>query len=238
MMRPMSIVLLCLVAAAAAPRLTGAEEKKGTNAAAPEAVAGAKANDAADKVQKVALAHSLIRYARKSKAPEGLITAARILAEVGGEKLEAKPTSVADPKAPKAGKKDKPVADNSPKALLAEAKKLSGDDPAIVKLANSVELSRGAVGGPKRAAHSVNALGTDSFSVTFRGGEVARVAISGDGDTRLDLFIYDEFGNLVDSRVGPGDDAMASWVPKWTGKFTIKVVNRGIVYNRYVIVTN
>ena len=68
--------------------------------------------------------------------------------------------------------------------------------------------------------------------------EVARVALSGDGDTRLDLYIYDENGNPVESQVGPGDDALASWVPLWSGKFTIKVVNRGLLANRYVLVTN
>jgi len=237
-MRPTWIVCLCLAAAAVPLAARAEEDKKGTNAATPEAAAGAKANDGADKVHKLALAMSLVQYGRKSKAPEALITAARILAEVGGDKLDAKPTTTADAKAPAGGKKTKPEADNSPKALLAEAKRLSGDDPAIVKLANSVELSRGAAGGPKRAVNTLDAFSTDSYTVTFRGGEVARVAISGDGDTRLDLYIYDEFGNLIESRVGPGDDAMASWVPKWTGPFTIKVVNRGLLYNRYVIATN
>ena len=36
----------------------------------------------------------------------------------------------------------------------------------------------------------------DLYKIAFRGGEVARAAVSGDGDTRLDLYVYDENGNL------------------------------------------
>jgi len=52
------------------------------------------------------------------------------------------------------------------------------------------------------------------------------------------IYVYDENGNLVTSQVGPGDDCLASWVPKWSGVFHIKVVNRGLQPNRYVIATN
>jgi hypothetical protein len=72
----------------------------------------------------------------------------------------------------------------------------------------------------------------------FRNGEVARAAVSRDGDTRLNLYVYDPNGNSTASAVGPGDDCPASWVPKWTGTSVIEVVNRGVLPNRYVIVTN
>jgi hypothetical protein len=62
--------------------------------------------------------------------------------------------------------------------------------------------------------------------------------VKGDGDTRLDLYVYDENGNLITSQVGPGDNCLARWQPKWTGPFTIRVVNRGGIGNRYYIWTN
>ena len=34
------------------------------------------------------------------------------------------------------------------------------------------------------------------------------------------------------------DYCICTWTPKWTGKFTIKVVNRGGVYNVYDLETN
>ena len=215
-----------------------AQEKKGTNQAPPEDAAQAKPSADADSIQQIHLAHSLIEHGRKNKAPEALITAARILGANGTVELDQKPTHETPPDAPQGEKKDKPACDNSPKALLQEAKELSGNNPAIVALANSVELSRGAVGGPKRVVEVVEPSDIDVYKVTFRGGEVARAAVSGDGDTRLDLYIYDENGNLVTSQVGPGDDCLASWVPKWSGVFIIKVVNRGRLPNRYIMATN
>lgn len=111
-------------------------------------------------------------------------------------------------------------------------------DDLIFGYLSSVELSRGAVGGPKIKTDVVQALATDQYKLTFRADEVARIAVSGDGDTRLDLYIYDEHGNLVASPVGPGDDCLASWVPRWTGIFVTWIVNRGLVSNKYLIVTN
>jgi hypothetical protein len=215
-----------------------AQERTGTNHASPEAAAKARPSAEAEAVQQLHLAHSLIDYGRKNKAPEGLITAARILAAHGTVALEEKPTQETSPGAPKSERTDKQAGDISPRGLLDEAKAMSGYNPAVVALANSVEFSRSAVGGPKRTVDVVEPLEADVYKITFRGGEVARVAVSGDGDTRLDLYVYDENGNLIASAVGPGDDCLASWVPKWTGKFVIKVVNLGRVSNRYILVTN
>ena len=231
-----SSLVLTLAVASAAP--SAGQEKKGTNTAAPEAAAMATMTPEAEAVQRLSLAHGLIQYGRKNKVPEALVTAARILADTSTTELKDKPTRGVGPKDATTGDKPKPEVDNSPKALLEEAKALSGQNESIVKLANAVEIKRGAVGGPKRTVDVVKALDTDSFQIVFRGGEIAKVAFSGDGDTRLDMYVYDESGNLVASQVGPGDDALSSWLPRWTGPFVIKVVNRGRVSNRYVIVTN
>jgi hypothetical protein len=225
-----------LVLLVAAPLV--AEDKGQTNAAPPEAAAKAKVSSEATAVQQLQLAHSLVEYGRKNKAPEALITAARIMATNGTRELKEKPTHEKPADAPKATAKDKSDGECSAKELVEEAKKLSGNNPAVVALANSVELSRGALGGPKRTVEVVEPLASDIFKITFRGDEVARVGVSGDGDTRLDLYIYDENGHLVTSQVGPGDDCLASWVPRWTGPFIVKVVNRGLLQNKYIILTN
>lgn len=95
-----------------------------------------------------------------------------------------------------------------------------------------------AVGGPKSGTHVVDGNSTDTFTVVFRGGDCARVIVSGDGDTDLDLFVYDQSGNRVAFDDDDTDFCVASWVPRRTGRFTIRVVNRGGVYNRYTITTN
>jgi hypothetical protein len=220
-----------------ASSLSAADEKKGANQAPQEAAAKAKSSDEADAVKDIHLAHQLIEFGRKHKTPEALITAARILGSHGTVELAEKATHQVAENAPKDEKKGSP-SDDSPKALLEEAKRISNNEPGIVALANSVEISRGASGGPKRTVDQVMGLATDEFRITFNGLEVATVALSGDGDTRLDLYVYDENGNLVTSQVGPGDDCLATWVPRWTGTFIIRIVNRGVLSNRYVLVTN
>ncbi len=234
MNRLLWISLVVVLTAWAVP--VTAEDKKETNTQ-PADAGKATVTPEAEAVQRLSLAHGLIHYGRKSKVPEALITAARILADTSTVDLKEKPEHEKNPKGEKPAK-PKPEVDNSPKALLEEAKAMSGQNESIIKLANAVDLKRGATGGPKRTVEVVEGLSIDTFRIKFNGGETAKVAISGDGDTRLDLYIYDENGNLVTSMVGPGDDALASWTPKWTGVFSVKVVNRGRVQNRYVIATN
>lgn len=74
---------------------------------------------------------------------------------------------------------------------------------------------------------------TDVYRVTLERGERWFICLSGDGDTDLDLYVYDENGNLIDSDSDSSDDCVCTVTPKWTGRFTIKIVNRGSVFNRY-----
>ena len=64
------------------------------------------------------------------------------------------------------------------------------------------------------------------------------MTVVGDGDTDLDLYVYDQNGNLIDKDVDYTDNCVCTFVPRWTGLFVIKIVNRGSVYNRYVLRTN
>ena len=91
------------------------------------------------------------------------------------------------------------------------------------------------VGAPKYDVHVVAAYSTDTFYVTFRGYEDAAVIISGDGDTDLDLYVYDANGNLIDADTDGSDDCVVRFMPYRTGTFRIEVRNLGRVYNRYEI---
>lgn len=96
----------------------------------------------------------------------------------------------------------------------------------------------GAFGGPQYGRYRLGAKSTHTFTVAFRGGEWARVAISGDGDTDLDLYVFDEYGNRVAVDADYSDDCYVSWFMPRPGVFTIKVVNRGGVYNDYRLASN
>ena len=45
-------------------------------------------------------------------------------------------------------------------------------------------------------------------------------------------------GNLIASDTDYSDNCLVSWVPKWTGNFKVKIVNRGNVYNDYTVAAN
>ena len=57
-----------------------------------------------------------------------------------------------------------------------------------------------------------------------------------DGDTDLDLYVYDENGILIASDTDSTETCVVRFWPKWTGAFRIEVRNLGTVYNRYEIV--
>ena len=94
------------------------------------------------------------------------------------------------------------------------------------------------IGGATRGEYTIAAHSTRTFTRSFYAGEPARVGVHGDGDTDLDLYIYDEAGNLVAVDDDSTDICYVEWTPRWTGRFTIRIVNRGDVYNDFEIGTN
>lgn len=86
--------------------------------------------------------------------------------------------------------------------------------------------------------HVVGGFAEHTFTVTFLGGARARIMVQGDGSSDLDLFVYDENGNLIAQDLGYSDSAAVSWTPRWTGPFLVVVKNRGACANLYRIATN
>lgn len=94
----------------------------------------------------------------------------------------------------------------------------------------------GATGGQASTFERVQANDNDQYKKFFFAGLKAGAAISGDGDTDLDLYVYDDNSNLICSSESAGDDESCTWTPRYVGEFTIIVKNRGSVYNDYSIV--
>jgi hypothetical protein len=92
--------------------------------------------------------------------------------------------------------------------------------------------------GPTSRYDSVLAYDYDDWTAKFVGGRYATVTIDGDGDTDLDLYVYDSYGNLVAADDDYLDYCIAEWIPSRTQTYTIRIVNRGSVYNSYKISTN
>jgi hypothetical protein len=70
----------------------------------------------------------------------------------------------------------------------------------------------------------------------FRGGELARVAVVGDGSSLLLVSVYDQYGTLIDSRIGYR--CTIEWTPIFTSAHTIKVTNLGTSTTSYGLATN
>lgn len=100
------------------------------------------------------------------------------------------------------------------------------------------ETRAGRVGGAGVADSRVEAYSTDVYHTRFVGGEVAVIRLQGDGDTDLDLYVYDQNGNLIARSTGYSDREEVAWRPRWTGTFRIEVRNRGGIWNQYVLTTN
>ncbi|RCR66394.1 hypothetical protein [Larkinella punicea] len=192
------------------------------------------------KVQDYSSALSLARYGYATKNALCLITAADMMYKLNVSPLPASARQNPSESAPTDSKPAKPDLAN-PEQLLIDARRLAKGDATVLALANRVKPAlptRGAVGGPKRSTTSVSANSVDVFQIRFRGYESAIVALRGDGDTDLDLYIYDDNGNLIARDDDYTDGCVASWTPRYTGLFTIRVKNRGSVYNRYTLATN
>ena len=105
-------------------------------------------------------------------------------------------------------------------------------------LTAAVAVQAGSTAG--RILHSdvVRPFSTDQYQAVFTGGVTTYLGVRGDHDTDLDLYVYDENGNLIAADTDGSDTCLVSFTPRWTGMFTIRIVNRGALANAYMVVSN
>lgn len=183
----------------------------------------------------IKLAAELSKYGYANKSALALIQAAQIAVENNFQEVAAQKDN-AEAAQTIGDKKGNITLD--PKQLLEDAAVLADGDAnllALIAKASETQSKRAPIGGSSYNSTSVNGNGTDVYTVSFIAGQTAVVTVVGDGDTDLDLYVYDSNGNLIVKDDDYTDNCIVSWTPKWTGKFKIKVVNRGPVYNRYII---
>lgn len=191
-------------------------------------------------LSQITMAQDLANYGYQHKDALSLLAAVQILANtpVSALKIESKKSEGGTAEKSKA---EKVMADLlNPEKLLADAKLFGKDNPQILALASKItfDKSRGSVDGPKESYDRVQANSTDTYRIAFYGKSAAEVAVVGDGDTDLDLYVFDENGNLIGKDDDNTDRCYVSWIPQWTGSFIVKVINRGNLYNNYGIATN
>ena len=189
----------------------------------------------------VKLANQILRYGYENKSTLALLDALQIFSENPTQAFKASKEGEAVDESKTDGKKAKVSFDYE--SVLADAKALADGDPNLLALIDNIDAEakgaqRGNINGPSRDYAAVNGNSYIDYTASFVANELAEVLVSGDGDTDLDLYVYDSNGNPIASDTDYSDDCYVRWVPAWTGRYTIRIVNRGPVYNRFVILTN
>jgi len=209
------------------------EKEKNTDKKAPnvqESAKGAKETDKTKGIDDLALASKLIQYGRKEKHPESLLIAAQILHKNPTEKLTVGSKVT--------GEATKSIAvatyDDSPKALVAEAKKLSSSAHVASLAAATLmildEEPRGPAGGPSTDFFTIQPGQRITWNpITFIGLQRATVHIDNRVFGNMLLEIFDEFGNRVAFDGIPGTFFNSSWTPAFNGPFTIRLTNRDTI---------
>jgi hypothetical protein len=226
-----SALLAMVIALPAGAEMAGSDGKRNVSEPSNEASSSAI-------VAPAQLASQLAAWGREANDPVALVQAARIRTAAGEQTVKREKQSEGG--SADTGKKGNTNGPDTVESLLAAASAMAGDSEVIAALVDEVKSSsnKGAVGGAKSTVDRVRAGATDVFRINYRGGEEAEVAVMGDGDTDLDLYVYDENGNLICSDTDNTDRMYCSWYPRWTGQFQIKIRNYGSVYNEYAVVTN
>ena len=189
----------------------------------------------------VKLANQVLRYGYENKSTLALLDAHQLFSENPTQAFNATKKGDAVDESKADGKKAKVSFDYE--SVLADAKAFADGDPNLLALIDNIDAEakgaqRGNINGPSRDYSAVNGNSYIDYTASFVANELAEVLVSGDGDTDLDLYVYDSNGNLIAKDTDYSDDCYVRWVPAWTGRYTIRIVNRGPVYNRFVILTN
>jgi hypothetical protein len=216
----------------------------GLNAQEPEKKD--RENDPSQAVNASKLAIELANYGYEHQSPLSLVESARIISENPfSPLLPAK----SEASTGETGEKTKKTPEITVERLLADAKSFAKSDETILALIGQTEKeiqrqqseqvsTKGRRDGPAAVTRRVHGNSSYTDYITFSGQSLAEVAIIGDGDTDLDLYVYDENGNLIDSDMDYTDDCYVSFRPKWTGTFKVVVKNRGSIYNDYMLMVN
>jgi hypothetical protein len=195
-------------------------------------------------IDTLGMADQMIQYGRQQKCAECLLMAAQIMHRTGGEPLKAGRT-VTGGQATQGGETGTKTAKqgNSPKSLVAEAKKMSSS-PQVDQLAMATEKMlqetvRGSVTGPRFDNFSIGPFQTVNWNpVTFAANERAEVYISTGVFSRMILEVIDENGNVVARDTVAGNYYRCVWYPRWAGPFRFRLTSNDNLYFNGSLRTN
>ena len=203
-----SMMVICAVALGST---AWAEDKSGSNL-----TEGAEGGQGP--VAQLAMAQDLYAYGVENKDAIAVLSAARITGSIGTKDVERDAEDNPIEGAAEVADAEGAEAPVDAAAMFATAKDLAAGDDAVMGLIEDAmaEGSRGRIGGATRTLKRLRAGRTNVFVVPFYGGQLAELAIIGDGDANLDLLVTDENGNTICVDRSYSDKLYCSWTPAGT----------------------
>jgi hypothetical protein len=216
----LAIAMLGGVAALAVGGVQAADEGPRINASEQKSEGASAMALAADEL---ALAQQLALYGRDNGDPLALIVAAGIAGKYQVAASDAKPRETMTPAADAV-----PAPPASADEMLQLARSMAGDRTDLVALIDDAAAAtgRGSTTGPGHYNGYVGAYQTVRVDEAFYGGDVAVVTVQG-ASSDIDLWVYDEYGNLICDDQNYSAFGRCQWTPRWTGRFTIAIENEG-----------
>jgi hypothetical protein len=200
----------------------------------------ASKNKPSEDLENLQMANQLAKFGYKTFSASALLEASKIMSSIKTQDLKYESIKLEPTVKEQALKKSKEGYDLA--SILSAAKKYADGDAkllaAIADVEKANQATRGRVGGPAERTDLVPANSTLTYTMNFIEGELAEIGVVGDSDTDLDLFVFDSSDNKIATDTDYTDRCYVSWIPKWTGRYRVVVVNRGMVSNQFTIRTN
>ena len=178
-------------------------------------------------IEQLRLSDQLADFGERHADAVALVEAAKIRKQAGAW---LKPPSAAAP------------AGRTWESLLARAAQLDGSNPTVAGMSADVRalkvrsIPKGSVASVLNK--SVKQRGADRLEVLFPASEPALVYVRPATAVDLDLFVYDEFNNLICTGASGGHDAQCRWRPRWDGSYLVDVRNNNDTEVAYVLAIN
>ena len=179
-------------------------------------------------IEQLRLSNQLGDFGEAHKDPIALVEAAMILKQTGAV-LRPASAGVAGAR--------------TWESLLARAAQIAGPNPTVASLIADVRTYKvrsipTVSGDPSLFNKSVKQKGADRVEVHFRAGAPAVVYVRPVPKVDLDLYVYDEFNNLICRGDGGNHEAECRWRPRWDGQFLVDVHNNNETEVAYVLAIN
>lgn len=186
-------------------------------------------------VDMLSMANQLVKYGYQTKTALPLIQAVQIYKKLNVKEEAREKTTEGGTTASESLTKNQVVSFDEAKILSDATKFAAGNKNLLSLIDDAKKATRSPVQGTIVHHDCVNSGSTDVYRLTCRGGESTTIYVEGDGDTDLDLYVYDTNGNLIAYDNDGTDRCLVSFVVYRTQTFVVRIKNRGRVYNCYTV---